>query len=93
MSMKKPYEKPTLCVEDYKLTQAVSVCSGIKIFSENIPGNQDVKNDPDATNAMLDWVRIGGFLDGGLDCLVPLDGFVEDSGVCYHTNMNAAFTS
>lgn len=91
--MKKQYEKPMLAVERYELTQAIAGCSGIKITSSGIPGREDVLKDPDSTNAMKNWARINGFLEGGANCVIILNGRTDVDGVCYHTNANAAFVS
>ena len=92
--MKRQYEKPMLAVEHYSLTQSITACSGIKIYSSAaVPGRDDVKKDPDATNAMLNWVRVNGFLEGGANCSITLNGYTDTDGVCYHTNLNAAFNS
>lgn len=84
--MKKQYQKPMLSVENYALTQSVSACSGIRINSLD---TQCVIMDPDSTNAMRNWAERGGFL---VDCIRDLSGDKYDS-VCYHTNINAAFSS
>lgn len=85
--MKKPYERPLVAVEQYSLTQTVSSCVNIKINSTNA---QCVIMDPDSTNMMRNLAHRGGFL--GTSCVIDMSGFKYD-GVCYHTNINAAFTS
>ena len=84
--MKKPYQKPLFLVEHYSLTQTVSSCAGIKINSAD---TLCVLKDPDSTNGMLNWANRNGFLS---PCIRDLSGDKYDS-VCYHTNVNAAFTS
>lgn len=84
--MKKQYQKPMAAVEQYSLTQTISSCAGIKI---NAVSAECVLRDPDSTNAMVNWAHRGGFLGG---CQRDLSGFQFD-GVCYHTSINAAFSS
>lgn len=91
--MKKKYQKPIVCVEHYSLTQSIASCTGIKIRANGIPGRADVLADPDATNTMKNLARIGGFLEGGAGCVNNLSSYVDKDGVCYHTNINAAFNS
>lgn len=92
--MKKRYEKPALCVERYALTQTIAACSGIKIMDDPaLPGPQDVLNDPNATNAMKTAARRGGFLTATDGCRIELMGTTGSDGICYHTNINAAFSS
>ena len=85
--MKKPYEKPAIAIEYYSLTQAISSCVGIKI---NLADSVCVMNDPDSTNMMRNWAKRNGFLSGA--CRIDMSGYRED-GLCYHTSINAAFTS
>lgn len=84
--MKKQYQKPMLSVEFYALTQSVSSCNGISINAVN---STCVLEDPDSTNMMINWASHGGFLS---PCLRNLSGYQYD-GVCYHTSINAAFSS
>ena len=84
--MKKQYQKPMVAVEHYLLTQSISSCSGIKINSVN---TDCVLGDPDSTNAMINWAHHNGFLG---PCQRDLSGYQFD-GVCYHTSVNAAFSS
>ncbi len=48
--MKKQYEKPTLAVEYYQLTQAIAAC----VTKIGFLNSDCVKKDPDATNKMKD---------------------------------------
>lgn len=84
--MKKQYQKPLLVVEHYSLTQTVASCSGIKI---NVASRECVLADPDSTNMMINLAYRNGFLN---PCDTNLSGTRYD-GVCYHTNINAAFSS
>lgn len=90
--MKKQYEKPMLAVERYSLTQSIASCGGIKI---GFTDANCIKKDDDATDAMRDWVDIGGFI--GDTCDLDLTGSFEEgrdgSLICYHTSANAAFNS
>lgn len=93
MLMKRRYEKPMLCIEHYALTQTIAACSGIKIKDGPGTGYEDVLNDPDATNTMKTMARRGGFLTTSDGCRISLVGTTDTDGVCYHTNINAAFNS
>jgi hypothetical protein len=84
--MKKPYLKPMLAVEYYSLTQSISSCAGIKISAVD---SDCVLRDPDSTNEMKNWAHRYGFLD---PCEIDMSGYKSDS-ICYHTSINAAFTS
>lgn len=85
--MKKPYRKPMLAVEHYSLTQSISSCVGIKINSVNA---ECVLKDPDSPNDMINWAHRNGFI--GNACATDLSGYRNDT-MCYHTSINAAFTS
>lgn len=85
--MKKPYHKPMLAVEHYSLTQSISSCVGIKINSVNA---ECVLTDPDSTNEMKNWAHRNGFLSNA--CGIDMSGYKSDT-ICYHTSINAAFTS
>lgn len=75
-----------IAVEYYSLTQAVAACPGMKI---NFSDSGCVLNDPASTNMMKNWAMRNGFLN---PCDIKLMGFQNDT-VCYHTSVNAAFTS
>lgn len=84
--MKKSYEKPAVCVEHYAMTQAIAASCTIKIYNDpTLHADQDVLNDPDATNSMKNLARVGGFVsfDG---CTLALEGRVVD-GICFHTSV------
>ena len=76
-----------LAVEYYSLTQSISSCVGIKI---NFADAVCVLRDPDSTNEMRNWARRTGFLS--TSCTIDMSGYQGDT-VCYHTSINAAFTS
>ena len=86
--MKKTYIKPLLAVEHYELTQTVASCTGMKI---GFSSSECVLKDPDSTNQMKDFAKIGFFLGGS--CTIFANGMSEKDGICYHTNTNAAFNS
>lgn len=85
--MKMNYEKPMVAVENYELTQTIATCT-LKI------GHNDancVRNDGDATTEMKRMAIASGWFVAG--CTThPIDGSTND-GVCYHSNVNLAFTS
>ena len=86
--MKKQYVKPMLVAEHFTLTQSIASCA-TKI---GLSGSQCVINDPDATNQMKD-LAYSGFFTGANVCDiygVNMDGY---DSICYHTNINATFTS
>lgn len=92
--MKRRYQKPTLSVERYALTQSLASCSGIKITNfadKNV--KEDVLADADAPSIMKSLARRGNFLAGtNTGCSITLDG-TEIDGICFHTSINAAFYS
>lgn len=76
-----------IAVEHYELTQSIASCS-LKIGFLN---SACVLNDPDSTPEMRNLAAAFMFTSG--QCVnAPIVGSDED-GVCYHTNMNAAFSS
>jgi hypothetical protein len=87
--MKKPYQKPMLAIEYFSLTQSISACVGIKI---NAVDPACVLNDPDSPNDMKNWARRNGFLSNVDACTIDMSGYRNDT-MCYHTSINAAFTS
>lgn len=85
--MKKQYQKPMIAVEHYELTQSIASCS-IKIgFLDSIC----VIKDSDSTPEMRDLAMNFMFTSGKCvnDAIIGSD----EDGVCYHTNINAAFSS
>ena len=91
--MKKQYNKPTLSVERYALTQSLASCNGIKITNfPNKNAAQDVLADGDAPSIMKSLARRGNFIAGTDGCAIALDG-KEIDGICFHTSVNAAFYS
>lgn len=86
--MKKQYEKPTLAVEYYQLTQAIAAC----VTKIGFLDSACVKKDPDATYHMRDLAYDGYFVSVPGCEQVPTD-MDQDDSICYHTNANAAFNS
>ena len=84
--MKKQYEKPTLAVEYYQLTQAIAAC----VTKIGFLDSACVKQDPDATNQMKNLAWGGYFVSG---CDQSATGMDQNDSICYHTNASAAFTS
>lgn len=85
--MKKPYQRPQVFVEQFELTQRIASCGGIKISFNN---SGCVLSDSDATNEMRDLAQVGFFTGYENGCLmVATDG----NGVCFHTNVNMAWSS
>lgn len=85
--MKKPYEKPILAVEYYQLTQAIASCATkIGLYDSNC-----VLKDPDSTSQMKEFAAIGWFNAGY--CMESASGMDGFDSICYHTNLNTAFSS
>ena len=85
--MKRAYQKPTLEVESFAITQQITSCTGNKIgFSDA----SCVLKDNDATDQMKALAQAGWFIDGA--CIISASDTPND-GICYHTNTNLAFTS
>lgn len=85
--MKKPYEKPILAVEYYQLTQAIASCATkIGLYSSDC-----VLKDPDSTSQMKDLAAIGWFNAGS--CAGSASEMDGSDSICYHTNLNTAFSS
>lgn len=86
--MKRAYQKPTLEVESFAITQQITSCSAIKI---GFTDYNCVLNDPDATWQMKTYAQEGWFIDTA--CNINAIGMDEKDGTCYHTNISPAFTS
>ena len=86
--MKKHYEKPLVAIEYFELTQTIASCN-IKI---GFLDSACVRNDPDATSEMKNLAMQFYFASG--TCAKSYGpGANPNDGVCYHTNLNAAFNS
>lgn len=85
--MKKQYQKPLIAIEHYELTQSIASCS-IKI---GFLDRMCVLRDTDATAEMRNLAMEFYFSTG---CSKTIEmGETREDGICYHTNMNAAFSS
>ena len=85
--MRVKYEKPLVAVERYELSQTISACA-IKINNTN---NACVLNDPDSPWEMLGLaINFPNYFGSG--CKNVNYGSTS-TGICYHTNANATFTS
>ena len=90
--MKKQYVKPMLVAEHYTLTQSIAACTTKIGFLDS----DCVKNDPDATNQMKDLAWSSFFMASTPDrdgCFIYPEGMDGFDSICYHTNVNTAFTS
>lgn len=85
--MKKKYEAPKISIEYFKLTQSIATCSKKIGFLDS----ECVKKDADSTDQMKDLAWSGFFNTG--HCGVSAEGMEDQDGICYHTNLNAAFNS
>ena len=86
--MKRAYQKPTLEVESFAITQQITSCTGKKIGFNN---SACVENDRDASEQMKTLAQAGWFIDGA--CTASAVGMDEKDGICYHTSTSLAFTS
>ena len=86
--MKMKYEKPMLAVEYYELTQSIAAC----VTNIGFMSAECVQNDDDATDQMknLAW---SGFFTDTINCALSADEMDGYDSICYHTNINAAFSS
>ncbi len=85
--MRAKYEKPWVAVERYELSQTISACA-TKISLLN---SACVYNDPDAPYEMRALAVNSWFTSG--NCTYVMSGGQSSTGICYHTNANAAFSS
>lgn len=88
--MKIKYEKPMASVELYKLSQSIAACT-IKISLLN---NACVVADPDTpeeTRSLAFAMEEIFTVLGG--CEMDASNIQENDSSCYHTNVNAMFTS
>ena len=85
--MKKQYEKPMLAVEYYQLSQSIAACETKIGFLDSAC----VINDSDATSKMKDLAYSDYFVEGA--CEDYPEGMDAYDAICYHTNLNAAFSS
>ena len=85
--MKKKYEAPKISIEYFELTQSIATCSKKIGFLDS----ECVMKDPDSTDQMRELADVGFFNTG--KCDMAAEGMEENNGICYHTNLNAAFNS
>lgn len=76
-----------IAVEQYVLSQTIADCS-LKIGSNS---SECVLKDIDSTPQMKNMAYEGWFMDGACGETI-IDGATGD-GICYHTNVNTAFSS
>ena len=90
IGMKQKYEKPSVLIEEYRISQSISACDHKIGFMDT----QCVLNDNDATDLAKEFAESLGYFmqEGGCDAYsVGInDGY---DGICYHTNANAMFSS
>lgn len=88
--MKMKYEKPLVAVERYELSQSIASCA-IKVGPNG--SNGCIINNSENLGAMGSLAYVGYFTSVTGGCtMVPSIG-QDFSGVCYHTQANAAFVS
>lgn len=85
--MKKEYERPSVAVEHFRLSTAISGC----ITKIGFLDSACVYNDPDAPTEMR-GLAVGMWFTAG-HCLNVMQGGQSKDGICYHTNANATFSS
>lgn len=85
--MKKKYVAPTISFEYYELTQTIASCS----TNIGFKNSNCVINDSNATDQMKDLAYAGWFISGACDD--SAEGMDVYDSICYHTNVNAAFSS
>lgn len=85
--MKRQYVAPALNIELYEITQSIAGC----ITKINALDSQCVLEDADSTDLMKSFAMEGWFTAGNCDFeAAGMDGF---DLICYHTSVQAAFTS
>ena len=85
--MKRNYVTPAIAVEYYNLTQSIAVCEKKIGFGDSAC----VMKDADSTPEMKNMADAFWFMPGNCDFAVQTG--VDNNGICYHTNANAAFNS
>lgn len=88
--MKMKYQKPTAAVEYYKLSQSIAACS----IHINALDNNCVVFDDDTPEEMRSYALSypDYFSIGCAEVCTSPDHYDYD-GLCYHTQVNACFTS
>lgn len=86
--MKMEYQKPQAAVEFYQLSQSIAACA-IKI---NLVNNACVVNDNDTPEEMRGFAfALPAYFSTG--CEIVCTNNPDYDGICYHTQLNATFTS
>ena len=85
--VKKNYEKPLVAIEHYMLTQSIASCN----INIDFLDSRCVLEDPDSTNQMRNLAMMNYFTSGA--CSFSVNNGDNGDGICYHTNVNAAFNS
>lgn len=88
MIMKRKYVAPMITVEHYELTQTIANCKTKIGFGDSECVWQDEDSTPE-----LKTVAQFYFTTSDLCYDVPNSGDQITDGICYHTNVNSAFTS
>lgn len=86
--MKRKYTKPMAAVEFYKLSQSIAACA-IKI---NLLSNSCVVKDTDAPVEMRSFAYAYPEYFS-TDCEINAALSQDNDTLCYHTQVNATFTS
>ena len=94
--MKKVYEKPSVAVENFALSQQISACVYLKLgFSSSacVTENRD-RSDTQIPGYghVLGMAKAGYFWDPS-GCQIMGSFAADTDQVCYHTLANLAFTS
>lgn len=87
--MKKKYERPSIEMEHFQLTQQIASCGAIKI---NLTSGACVLASPGATEGLRRLALTGFFMDMEV-CNMIATGMEDSDGVCVMTNVNVAFSS
>lgn len=88
--MKKRYVSPIAEVEQFSLTQTVAACSSIVIHSLTSECVTSSGGSSGVTKEMRDLANMGVFM------VCDQNASIWDNvynGICYHSNVNMAFTS
>ncbi|MBR3971312.1 MAG: hypothetical protein IKJ83_00275 [Ruminococcus sp.] len=86
--MKMKYQKPMAAVEFYKLSQSIASC----IIKINYLSNMCVVMDDDTPELMRSAALVNNHYFS-TDCAKVCTNNPEFDGLCYHTQVNACFTS
>ncbi len=85
--MKKPYQKPSVLFENFRLTQQLANCNGVRISFDDA---KCVFKDPDATPEMKSIAAQGAF---NSDACAWRPNYQTNDGLCYFSNMHLVFSS